>query len=105
MHSTLQLRETPTATDACTLAIVGELDIGTAARFRLSVSALMGTGCRHIVIDLSRAEFLDSSGLGAIVWAAHRLEALGGDLTLANPSGAVASTLEITGVGPILGLT
>ncbi|HEV2815241.1 MAG TPA: STAS domain-containing protein [Solirubrobacteraceae bacterium] len=104
MHATLELRETPTSTDACTLAVAGELDIGTAPRFRTKVSTLMGIGCRHVSVDLSEATFLDSSGLGAIVWAAHRLQAAGGDLTLVDASDAVASTLEVTGVGPLLGL-
>ncbi len=81
---------------------MGELDVGTVAQFRTSISALLGTGCRHVVVDLADTTFLDSSGLGALVWAAHRLEAAGGDLVAENPTPRVASTLEITGVGRIL---
>jgi anti-anti-sigma factor len=103
MHgSLLQLRETPTDQDCCTVAVVGELDVGTAPQFRTSIAALLGTGCRHVVVDLSATTFLDSSGLGALVWAHHRLEAAGGDLVAVDPSVAVAPTLRITGVGQLL---
>lgn len=98
----LQLRETPTAQDRCTLALTGELDVGTVAQFRTSVGALLGTGCRHIAVDLSQTTFIDSSGIGALVWAAHRLTSLGGDLVVVEPSREVVTTLRITGVDRIL---
>jgi anti-sigma B factor antagonist len=91
-------------TATTTLRVEGELDIATAGRLRREVGALLGTGCRHLVVDLSDTEFMDSSGLGALVWAAHRLHAAGGDLVAVNPSAAVARTLEITGVDRLLAL-
>ena len=74
MHAPLELHETPTGTDRCTLAVGGELDLATAAQFRTTVGALLGTGCRHLVVDLADTTFVDSSGLGALVGAARRAD-------------------------------
>jgi anti-sigma B factor antagonist len=102
MHAPLKLSQTPQGIDQCTLEVEGELDIATVAQFRTSVGALLGTGCRHLVVDLAGTTFLDSSGLGALVWAHHRIHAAGGELTVVNPSERIAKTLEITGVDRVL---
>ena len=102
MHAPLKLRETPTATDGCRLELRGELDVATVNGFRRTVSTLMGTGCRELVVDLGETTFLDSSGLGALVWAAHRMHAAGGELTVTNPDEQVARILRVTGVERVL---
>ena len=102
MHAPLSLSETPTAAGGCTLAVAGELDIATATQLRTRVAALMGTGCRHLAIDLAETTFLDSSGLAALVWAAHRMHAAGGEMTVVNPSERIAKTMQITGVERVL---
>jgi anti-sigma B factor antagonist len=104
MHAPLTLSETPIETDGCSLAVGGELDIATASQFRTSIGALLGTGCRHVVVDLSEVTFVDSSGLGALVWAAHRMRSAGGEFSVANPSAAILPTLKITGLSRVLAI-
>ena len=84
------------------LAVVGELDLASVPQFRETVGELMGTGRRDVRLDLAGAEFLDSSGIGALLWAHHRLEAAGGHLTLVNVHGTVARTLHMTGADRVL---
>lgn len=85
--------------DAATVVHVrGELDLGTAQRFR-SVLAQAVHGRRCVVVDLRECSFIDSVSIGLLLTA--RLEAVG----LANcesplavvAGGAVASTLELVG--------
>ena len=102
MHAPLTLSQTTRGAERCTLTVEGELDVATAPQFRTSVGALLGTGCRDLEIDLAGTTFLDSSGLGALVWAAHRIRAAGGELSVVNPSVHVAQTLEITGIDRLL---
>ena len=102
MHAPLKLSESPQGTRRCTLTVEGELDIATASQFRESVGALLGTGCRLLRIDLSGTTFLDSSGLGALVWASHRIRSAGGELSVVNPSERVAQTMQLTGVDRVL---
>jgi anti-sigma B factor antagonist len=102
MHAPLKLEETATGADACTLALGGELDLATAPAFREAVGGLLGSGCRHLVVDLADTTFVDSSGLGALLWAAHRLRAAGGDLSVVRPTAQTAELLRITGLGRLL---
>jgi anti-sigma B factor antagonist len=102
MHAPLKLRESPTGKAACRLEVGGELDIGTASQLRRAIATLLGTGCRVVVVDLSETTFMDSSGLGALVWASHRLRAAGGRLTVVNPGERIARVLKVTGVDRLL---
>ena len=85
-------------TDSAVLTVVGELDIATAPRLRAAVGDLMGQGVRHLEMDLEGCTFIDSTGMGAMLWAAHRLQAAGGDLRAAHLHGAPARALEAAGL-------
>lgn len=87
---------------ASTVRIEGELDIAGAAHFRRIVGDLMGSGVRRVEVDLSATEFVDSSGLGALLWAEHRLKAIGGQLDIVNPRRDVARTFALAGLDGIL---
>ena len=84
------------------LTVAGELDIATAPRLRTAVGDLMGQGVRHLEIDLGDCTFIDSSGIGALLWAAHRLKAAGGDLVTVHVHGVAARTLEMAAVDRVL---
>lgn len=51
-----------------------------------------------VVLQLAEVEFVDSSGLGALVRLAASTRAAGGDLKLCAPAGMVLSTLRMTGL-------
>ncbi len=80
------------------LAVVGELDLASAAHFREAVGAAMGTGARKVVVDLSGSDFIDSSGIGALMWAEHRLQAVGGELRTTGCTPPVARAFAIAGL-------
>ena len=84
------------------LAVAGELDLASAAHFRQAVGAAMGTGVRHLTVDLADVDFIDSAGLAAILWADHRLQAVGGDLTAVRCCPAVDRAFALAGLGELV---
>ncbi|HEX5097295.1 MAG TPA: STAS domain-containing protein, partial [Acidimicrobiia bacterium] len=80
------------------LSISGELDAYTAPGLEDQIARLMTEGTSDIVLDLSQTEFLDSSGLRAILTAQRKLTEQHGKLTLRAPSEPVTRLLEITGL-------
>lgn len=68
----------------------------TSERFKQKVRGILDEGRRHLVVDLGRVEFIDSSGLGALISALKVLRAAGGDLKLVNLTPAVQTVLDIT---------
>ena len=75
---------------------VGRLDMVAAPQFRGVVDEAVGKGLHQVVIDCSGIEFLDSSGLGAVVAGLKRARQAGGDLRIANVSGQALMVLELT---------
>jgi anti-sigma B factor antagonist len=53
---------------------------------------------REVVVDLADARLVDSAALGALVDAARRLRARGGELVLATDDAVVLKMLDVTGL-------
>jgi anti-sigma B factor antagonist len=75
----------------------GRIDLLVAGEFRAALLQLIGAGQRRLVIDLADVQFVDSSGLGALVSALKALKLVkgGGDIRLANVQPPVVALLEI----------
>ncbi len=54
------------------------------------------------LIDLADSDFVDSSGLGAILWARHRAQAVGGDLHVDNCCPPVERAFTLAGLTELL---
>lgn len=68
----------------------------TSVRFKEKMRGLLDDRRRQLVVDLGNVEFVDSSGLGALIATLKVLRARDGDMVLANVTEAVRSVLEIT---------
>ena len=80
------------------VAVEGELDLATAPQLRDRLVALSGEGQTRVVLDLSRLQFIDSTGLSVLVMARNRSRVDGGAILIRHPSPAVLRILEITGL-------
>jgi drug/metabolite transporter (DMT)-like permease len=63
--------------------MLGELDLATAPRLAFRIDAARQAGARRLVVDLTAAEFCDSTGLRALVGCRHEVVAGGGRMALA----------------------
>jgi anti-anti-sigma factor len=86
------------AEDREILHLDGELDPHTAPLLKQEVDRLAEAGARNIVLDLSRLQFIDSSGLRVVISAHRDIADRGGELTLRSPSETAQRLLEITGL-------
>jgi anti-sigma B factor antagonist len=73
----------------------GRIAADVAPRFKAHLAEYMTNGNRSIVLDLGLVNFIDSSGLGALV---SSLKSMGkdGDLVVSGAHGAVASMFKLT---------
>jgi anti-sigma B factor antagonist len=95
---TVRISEAP----GCTLvAVTGELDIYTAPDLRDAISGVMSAGVHDVVVDLTRVEFLDSTGLGVLVAALKRIGANGGSLQLVFAQERLFKLFSITGLAKV----
>jgi anti-sigma B factor antagonist len=77
------------------VALRGELDVAEAANVAASLAVVAASG-RTVIVDLEGLEFIDSSGLAALVRARRHARRAGFDLMLAAPQQQVLQMLAIT---------
>jgi anti-sigma B factor antagonist len=83
------------------LEVGGEVDVYTAPRLRERLTDMIGSGHKHIVADLGRVDFLDSTGLGVLVGAHRRLGSSDGSLRLVCPHERLLKIFRITGLDKV----
>lgn len=89
------------ATQLTTVIVLqGEVDLHTAPRFRAAVAAAIGKGARALVVDLGAVSFIDSTGLGVIVWAARELDH--GSVALVLSQRGIVRIFRICGLDRLL---
>ena len=76
----------------------GEVDLYTAPEFKERMVELIEGGKKSIVVDLSKATFIDSTTLGVLVGGVKRLRPAGGSLALVCTDQNITKIFEITGL-------
>jgi anti-sigma B factor antagonist len=63
----------------------GRMTVGSeASAFREKIAALIAAGTRNVVLNLQRVDYIDSTGLGALVMSATSERRQGGNVKLVN---------------------
>lgn len=86
------------------IAVEGEIDLTAAPRLREALISSVVEGHQRVVVDLTATEFLDSTGLGALVAGLKRIRAHGGDMRVVCTSARVCKVFEITSLDKVLSL-
>lgn len=76
------------------ISVHGELDASNVTHFKESVLPLLASPIK-LLIDLSATQFIDSSGLGAMISCQRHAVAAGGRMKLCGMSPQVKSAFEL----------
>ena len=87
-----------------TVAVGGEVDLHTAPALKLALGEVIDQGARYVLVDLSRATFIDSTTLGVLVSGLKRLRANDGELSLVCSDRNIAKIFEITGLDRVFSI-
>lgn len=68
-----------------TIAPQGRLDMLRALEFRKQLQAVLDSGVKNLVLDLSETPFLDSAGMAVLVSALKQCRERGGDARMVWP--------------------
>lgn len=88
--------------DCAVLQVTGEVDVATAPMLREQMRELAAKGAVHLIVDLSRVSFLDSTGLGALVGGLKRLREADGSLALVITASRILRVFQVTGLTNVL---
>ena len=95
----------PTRTTDSGVTVVrpdGRLNMVAAPALRKQLHDLVADGNARVVVDLSATDFIDSSGLGALISGLKVARQAGGDLRIAAPTRQVVTVLELTNLNRVL---
>ena len=82
------------------IELIGEIDLSNADAVRASLESTVSTSHDRIVFELARLDFLDSSGIALVLWAAAQARSV----ELRRPSDIVRRIIEVTGLSEILNM-
>jgi anti-sigma B factor antagonist len=80
------------------LEVGGEIDVYTAPKLREKLIELVSDGAYHLVVDLEKVDFLDSTGLGVLVGGLKRVRNHDGSLQLVCTQEKILKIFRITGL-------
>lgn len=104
LNLTVSLRGTREARDNCQLfRLTGLLDAFSEPTFRKVLGNKIDEGPKHIILDLSQIDFVDSSGLGALVQLAKQAQTAGGTLQIVT-NARVTQTVKLVRLEKFLAL-
>jgi anti-sigma B factor antagonist len=89
--------ETQLLADSSIVCPLGSLDWIAAVSLRHGIGDSLRPGV-ELIIDLSRVEFIDAVGIGAIVGAVRRVRAVGGHAEICGASPEVRRRMKLAGV-------
>jgi anti-sigma B factor antagonist len=84
--------------DRTVVEVGGEIDVYTAPRLREQLVDLVADGKYHLIVDMERVDFLDSTGLGVLVGGLKRVRAHDGSLRLVCTQERILKIFRITGL-------
>jgi anti-sigma B factor antagonist len=80
----------------------GDLDMATTAELRQTLASILHASPARITIDLAQLDFIDSTGIGALVGGFRRAADQGCELGLRFPGRPVLKALHLTGVDQMM---
>ena len=84
-----------------TLGLSGKLDATSSKAFEDRILAVIDAGARQLVVDLSRLDYVSSSGLRVFLLAAKRLKSANGKIVLCSLKDPVREVFDIAGFSSI----
>jgi anti-sigma B factor antagonist len=78
------------------LTLCGDMDMEEAVEVKNSIASQVDKGCCQIVLDFSRVQHINSTGIGILAERLRYLRTVAGDLRLAGLSPSLQHVFELT---------
>ena len=89
--------------DTITVVLEGELDHHSAQSVRAELESLIASPhVRHLVLDLGKLSFMDSSGIGVVLGRYKTLAKRGGSVAVRSPNAHVDRIFAMSGLYQIV---
>lgn len=83
---------------ATRVSVVGEVDVSNASELREQVDAVLAEGPAAVTVDLAEVAYIDSTGIGVLVGAAHHAADHNKGFAVVNAQPGVMRVVQLLGV-------
>ncbi|HJA28278.1 STAS domain-containing protein [Thermophilibacter provencensis] len=80
------------------VSVAGEVDVSNADQLRSALDAQLESGSAELSVDLAQVPYIDSTGIGVLVGAAHRAAEKNVRFEVVRPQKNVERVLGLLGV-------
>lgn len=91
--------------EAYTISITGEIDISNADALRSAIDLALEQPAEKVVLDFSQVSYIDSTGIGVLVGAAHHAADRERGFAVINAQPGVMRVAQLLGVAEEIGIT
>lgn len=90
--------------DSRVIRVSGEVDVSNKEELNAAITDAQAADAKEVEVDLTEVSYIDSSGIGVLVAAAHRASDSDTRFFVSHPQRNVARVLSMLGMGEELGL-
>ena len=87
------------------VSIEGSLDTQTAPEAQDKLTELIENGAEKLLINFEKLEYISSSGLRSLLFAAKKIKSKSGNIRICSLNDVVAEVFEISGFSTIIDVT
>src|SRR5579871_3361469 len=98
----VNVREAPG--DCYVVDLSGEIDVYTSPKVKDAIGDLIDRGVYHLIINLEKVRYIDSTGLGVLIGGLKRVREHGGSVNLVCTNPQIKKIFDITGLVKIFGI-
>jgi len=84
--------------EVAVIHLLGDVDMEDVVSIRNAISSIVEGGCYQFVLDFTRVQHINMTGLGILVESLRKLRDLNGDLRISNLNMQLHHVMELTGV-------
>lgn len=97
--------ETNPTPECYTIAVTGEIDISNATKLRESIDYALAQPTEKVRLDFANVSYIDSTGIGVLVGAAHHAQESGKGFEAVNARPNVLRVAQLLGLDKEIGIS
>ena len=82
--------------DVYIIDVTGEMDLYNSYKLKELVMKMLEKNVKNFVINLEQVDYIDSSGIGALIYICSTIKKMNLNLAIANIHGSVKKVIEFT---------
>ena len=82
--------------DVYIIDVTGEMDLYNSYKLKELVMKMLEKNVKNFVINLEQVDYIDSSGIGALIYICSTIKKMNLNLAIANIHGPVKKVIELT---------